>query len=127
MKNKELLLDQLKRMPIVQVACEKTGIGRATYYRWCKEDPEFAEKAEYAKYIGTHLANDMAESQLLTNIKNGHFSSIAFWLKHKHKDYSTKVHLSGSVNTPKELTKEQQELINKAINLVFREESYEIE
>jgi len=32
-KNKEQLLEILKKTPIVQIACEKAGVGRATYYR----------------------------------------------------------------------------------------------
>ena len=38
-KNKEQLLEILKKTPIVQIACEKAGVGRATYYRWRKDDP----------------------------------------------------------------------------------------
>ena len=46
--NKELVVEQLKKTPIVQIACEKTGIGRATYYRWRKEDAEFGKLADEA-------------------------------------------------------------------------------
>ena len=37
MHNKTIILEQLQKAPIVQIACEKTGISRATYYRWRKE------------------------------------------------------------------------------------------
>ena len=40
-KEKELIIKQLKKTPIVQLACEKTGVGRATYYRWRKVDKRF--------------------------------------------------------------------------------------
>ena len=33
-KEKLLLIEQLSKYPVVQVACEKTGVSRATYYRW---------------------------------------------------------------------------------------------
>lgn len=121
--NKEFMLEQLKRLPIVQVASEKAGISRATYYRWRKDDVEFAKLADEAIFAGVQLVNDMAESQLLTSIKNNHMTGIIFWLKHRHKAYSTKVELSGSIKTDDgKLTPEQEELVQKAINLVFDKE-----
>lgn len=47
-KNKELVIQQLKKTPIVQVSCEKVGIGRATFYRWKQEDQDFATMADEA-------------------------------------------------------------------------------
>jgi len=46
--DKELLLEHLEKTPIVQIACEKSGIGRSTYYRWLQSDPLFAKKAKKA-------------------------------------------------------------------------------
>lgn len=117
--NKALLVEQLKKLPIVQIACEKTGIGRATYYRWRKDDKDFAKLADEAIFAGVQLVNDMAESQLLTSIKNNHMTGIIFWLKHRHKAYSTRVELTGSLKTSTELTEEQKELLSKAVNLMF--------
>ena len=31
-KDKETLIEQFRKSPVVQVACEKCGIGRTTYY-----------------------------------------------------------------------------------------------
>ena len=78
-KEKELILEQLKRTPIVQVACEKTGIGRSTYYRWKKEDNKFAELADAAILEGSLFVNDMAESQLLSAIRDKNLTAIIFW------------------------------------------------
>ena len=80
--NKELLIEQLKKTPIVQVACEKVGVGRATYYRWRKEDEEFAKLADEAISEGNFLVNDMAESQLMSAIRDKNLTAIIFWLKH---------------------------------------------
>nr|MCW1949131.1 hypothetical protein [Candidatus Shapirobacteria bacterium] len=55
---KQLLLDQLKKTPIIQIACEKTGIGRSTYYHWIAKDPEFKKQSEKAVRKGTLLVND---------------------------------------------------------------------
>jgi hypothetical protein len=35
---------ELKKVPIVQVACEKTGVSRNSVYRWRKEDINFAKE-----------------------------------------------------------------------------------
>ena len=43
---KMLILEQLKKTPIVQIACEKVGVGRSTYYRWKKEDSKFSSSAD---------------------------------------------------------------------------------
>jgi len=118
-KDKESLLIQLEKLPIVQVACEKVSVGRATYYRWRKEDPDFMRRSDMAIDTGVSLINDMTESQLLTKIKNGHFPAMVFWLKHRHKSYSTKLELSGNVTTSSVLTEEQKGLLDKAINFAF--------
>lgn len=67
-KDKELLLEQLRKTPIIQLACEKTAIGRTTYYRWRQEDRKFCALADAAITDGISLINDMAESQLLGSI-----------------------------------------------------------
>ena len=117
-QDKALLIEQLKKTPIIQVACEKTGTSRATYYRWRKEDDDFLKDADEAIHYGELLVNDMAESQLLTAIRDQNMSAIVFWLKHHHKAYATKVELSGKIKTEyNQLTPEQQEAITRALGL----------
>jgi len=117
-KSKELLLEILKKTPIVQIACEKAGIGRASYYRWRKEDAEFAQQSDQALLDGSLLVNDMAESQLMSAIKDKNMTAIIFWLKHHHPAYATRVEVT-TTNNNKEinLTDEQKELLNKAIEM----------
>lgn len=117
-KNKELLLDQLKKTPVVQIACEKAGVGRATYYRWRKEDADFAQQSDQALLDGSLLVNDMAESQLMSAIKDKNMTAIIFWLKHHHPAYATKVEVT-TTTKDKEiyLTDEQKELLNKALEM----------
>jgi len=124
-RNKELLLTQLEKLPIIQIACEKINIGRATYYRWRKDDYEFALKADKAIQKGNLFINDLAESQLISAIRNGHMTAIIYWLKHHHKAYATKVELLGTLETQHKLTKNQEELFKKAVNLVFGKEKHE--
>ena len=117
-QDKQILIEQLKKTPIIQLACEKTGIGRATYYRWRKEDEKFAEDADDAIHLGEQLVNDMAESQLLSAIRDQNMTAIIFWLKHHHKNYATRVELSGKIKAEcNQLTPEQQEAITKALGL----------
>ncbi|MEA2020779.1 MAG: phBC6A51 family helix-turn-helix protein [Patescibacteria group bacterium] len=121
-KNKKLLLEQLKKTPIIQVATEKVGISRATYYRWRKEDKNFAEEAEEAKREGIQLVNDMAESQLLAAIRDRNMTAIIYWLKHHHVDYSTRIEIAGKIRHEHyELTAEQKDLMKKAIRLALPE------
>ena len=113
------LLSHLRKTPIIQLACEKAGVGRATYYRWRKEDKEFAKEADKALAEGIALMNDFAESQLIASIRDRNMTAIIYWLKHRHKAYSTKVELTGEVKAELgKLTTEQERLISKAIDLV---------
>lgn len=113
-----LLLMQLKKTPIVQVACEKTGISRATYYRWRKDDPEFADKADIAIDEGLNLINDMAESQLISAIKDRNLTGIIFWLKNHHKNYSPKLEVT-TKNGDIPITDEQREIIKHSLDMAF--------
>lgn len=117
-KEKELLLDQFKKTPIVQVVCEKFGIGRATYYRWRKDDPKFAEDADIALEDGNKLINDMAESQLMSAIRDKNMTAIIYWLNHHHAAYATKVEIDARLKMDKEnLTPEQEILVKNALKL----------
>ena len=116
-KNQELLLEQLRKTPVVQVACEKVGVGRATYYRWRKDSEEFAKLADEAIMEGNALVNDMAESQLMAAIRDKNLTAIIFWLKHHHPHYATKVEITGHLKHEEQLTPEQEALVMKALKL----------
>jgi len=115
-KDQELLIEQLKKTPVVQIACEKTSIGRSTYYRWLENYPEFAKKAVKAIKEGEALVSDLAESQLLTAIRDGNLTAIIFYLKNHNPTYSDKVELTHRTSK-EELTVEQKKLIQRAITL----------
>ena len=115
-KQKELILSHLQKTPIVQLVCEKSGVGRATYYRWRKDDADFRKSTDEALHEGKTLMNDMAESQLLSAIKDKNMTAIIFWLKHHHGDYTTRVKVSGSITTKDEpLNEEQEQLLKQAL------------
>jgi len=113
--DKELLLQKLKQTPIIQVACQKVGVSRATFYRWKKSDRKFREAAEIAIEEGTNLINDMAESQLVSAIKDKNLTSIIFWLKTHHPKYTNKIEVT--TREDNKLTKEQKISIKNALIL----------
>ncbi len=114
---KEALIEEIKKRPIIEAACKKIGIGRATFYRWRKADEKFAEQIDYALNEGKSLINDMAESQLLSAIRDRNLSAIIFWLKNHHGDYKNKVEINGKLKTEQQLTPEQEAIILKALKL----------
>lgn len=121
-KDREILLEYLKKTPIIQMACEKAGISRATYYRWKSDNKKFAKEAEEAVDEGVALMNDFAESQLISSIRDKNMTAIIYWLKHRHKSYSTKVEITGNITSTREsLTEEELELVKKAVRL-FKEQ-----
>ncbi|MCX6738887.1 MAG: hypothetical protein NT098_02410 [Candidatus Parcubacteria bacterium] len=91
-KQKLEFLEHLAKSSIVQLACERGGIGRSTYYDWRKKDKTFAQKADKAIIAGSLLVNDIAESQLLRAIQSGNMTGIIFWLKNHHHSYNDKIH-----------------------------------
>lgn len=69
MEDKKIrFLDNLKAAGgIIYVACENTGINRSTYYKWRKEDPEFATAADEVQ----EAQIDFVESKLMGLINAG--------------------------------------------------------
>lgn len=81
------LLEQLRSVPNVSVACERVGIARNTFYTWIKEDPEFRKEVEEALERGVDSVNDLAESKLIAHINNGNMRAIKYWLDNNKKSY----------------------------------------
>ena len=117
-RQKELIVEQLKKTPIVQMVCEKLGIGRSTYYRWRQEDKEFAKDCDEALEDGFGLVNDLAESQLLGAIRDQNMTAIVFWLRNHHRKYANKLEVNANIkNLNEQLTPEQQATVEQALRL----------
>lgn len=116
-KTKALIIEQLRKTPIIEMACQKIGISRMTFYRWKENDAEFAKQIDEALFEGRLLVNDLAESQLINAVKDRNFSAITYWLKHHHPSYKTRIEIEGAVNTIHELSPEQEGLMRKAFEL----------
>lgn len=117
-KNKfqDQFLDELRKVPIVQVACEKTGLSRNSVYRWRKEDKDFLKKMDNALSEGVALVNDMSESQLLTLIKEKNYPAISFWLRHRNDNYKNKLEIT-TKDDNEELTPSQAKIVKQALKL----------
>jgi len=117
-KNKlqDSFFTELRKVPIVQVACEKTGISRNSIYRWKRADLMFSKKMDQALSDGVALVNDMTESQLLTMIKEKEWPAISFWLKHRNSNYKDKIEITTKEDT-EELTPEQKKIVREALRL----------
>lgn len=115
-QNKELILEQLKKVPIIEAACQKTGISRMTFYRWKKEDEAFSKSVDEALASGRLLVNDLAENQLIGAVKDQNLGAVQYWLKHHHPDYANKVQVSHQIQD-EVLTPEQEEIVRKALSL----------
>lgn len=106
--SRERVLLELEKMPIVAVACKKSGLCRATLYRWCLESKSFSKQVKDAIAKGVSLINDLAESKLINGIEDGEFNNIKYWLNNRHPDYSFRYK-------------------TKAVDLITNEEIEEIE
>ena len=117
-KDKKLIIEQLSKTPIVTLVAEKTGIGRSTYYRWKKEDAKFSNAADAAIVTGNLLINDLAESQLLSSIRDGNLTGIIFWLKHHHPAYETRIELRHAIpRLDEKLSARQEKIIGELLSL----------
>jgi hypothetical protein len=113
-EQKEAIIQNLEKIPIIQVICEKLGISRATFYRWRESDPDFDKRVKEALNKGISLINDLAESKLLANIQDQNTTSIIFWLKNHHSAYRERLEVSTSHNEEEENLTSTQEAIVKA-------------
>ncbi len=115
-KYQNQFLEELARIPIVQVACEKTGLSRNSVYRWRKDDSVFSKKMDEALADGVALVNDMSESQLLNLIKEKNWPAISFWLRHRNDNYKNKLEIT-TKDDPEELTPAQAKVVKQALKL----------
>jgi hypothetical protein len=116
--DKKRLLLRLVKTPIVEAACNQANVPRSTYYRWRKDDEAFAEACDEAIEQSASVVNDLAESQLISAIKDQNMTAVMFWLKHHHRSYRTRVEIDAKIESvQQELTSEQAELVAHALKL----------
>ena len=115
-KKKDEFLEQLKKVPIVQVSCDMVNISRNSVYRWKKEDMEFSKAMDDSLKVGEDFINDMGEAQLLNLIKEKSWPALAFWLKHRNPKFRDKIEVTTKIDNDT-LTPEQEAIVKKALEL----------
>lgn len=81
-KKKVFLSEYLKNNCNVSAAAEATGISRATFYKWMKNDEKFAEKVQET----TEHLYDEVEKALYQRIQDKDTTAIIFFCKTKMKN-----------------------------------------
>ncbi len=94
-KDKQKLIEQFRKIPILQIACERAGVSRATYYRWLENEPEFRDAAMGAIAEGESFLSDKSEAQLVVLIGEKHFGAIKHYLEHHNDTYAKGKGLGG--------------------------------
>ena len=114
---KDKFLESLKKVPIVQIGCEKVGVSRNSVYRWRNQDKKFSEEMDLAMAEGEAFINDISEGQLLNMIKEKSWPALAFWLRHRNPKFRDKVEITNNSSKKYELTLEQEQIIREALQL----------
>lgn len=116
--HKKKILRELEKVPIVNNACANANVSRQTFYRWKKEDKEFDSQIKEAISKGEDYINDMAENQLIQNLKSNYFPAIRFWLKSRHKKFK-KEYAQEQVVEEYKMSEEELEARRRAIRNVL--------
>ena len=116
-KDKLMILENLKRIPIIEVACSKSGVSRASFYRWKTQDSQFAKSVEDAQAEGNALVGDMAISKIIKGINDDNLVASMYWLNHMDPRFSNKVEITTGAKPQEALTPDQEEAVNKALAL----------
>jgi len=115
---KDLFLDQIRKVPIIEVACERVGVARSSIYRWIDEDKEFDKKLKEALAEGETMINEMSETQLISLIKEKNWAAISFWLRHRNPKFRERLEVTASLQAPQDkLDPEQEATVRKALQL----------
>lgn len=117
-ETKELLLEQLRKTPILETACQKIGISKMTVSRWRKDSKAFNKAVDDALLEGRLKINDIAESQIISLIAQGKFEASKYWLNNNDPRYANKLEIRGTLKHKDDpMSAEQRAFIKRAIKL----------
>jgi hypothetical protein len=117
-RTRTLFLEQIRKIPIIQVACERVGVARSSVYRWRDENEEFRKELEEALADGEMMVNEISESQLISLIRDKNWPAISFWLRHRNPKFKERLEINANIQPPQdELTPEQQIIVKEALRL----------
>ena len=112
---KKKLLDEMAKNGNVYLSCNKTGIGKSSYYRWRKEDLEFNHLASEAIRNGIDNNCNIAEHALMLKIKDKDINAIKYQLSHNSPRYMLRHNKTVRI----EHVVKRQEVIKNKDNDVF--------
>ncbi len=89
---KDVFLSVLSKMPVVRVACERSGVSRKTVYQWRERDAEFAKAWDEAREDGI----DRIEEHVMAQALNDNITAGIFLLKSLRRNtYGERLYHSG--------------------------------
>ncbi len=121
-KQQNEFLEHMHRNPNITWASRQIGVDRTTIYRWISEDKDFEKMLGQAMKEGVSVMNDMMESLLIKNAKDGKLGAIMFWLRNRHPAYIPiklleKLNESLRDNPNTDLTQEQTDELKRVLSL----------
>lgn len=84
------IIEYLDEKPFLSHACKKSGVSRATIYRWMKDNVQFRNEVEYALSLGRKNMCDVAEASLFKKTADGDMPAIRFVLQNNEPRYIAK-------------------------------------
>jgi hypothetical protein len=112
---KEAVLQQLRQVPVIEVACQRAGVSRPTLYRMRAQDEKFRADIGEAIAEGVAYINDLSETALIGLIKDKNFGAVKYWLQVHEPKYARKMEMSATVTVDdRTLTDEDRRLIGEA-------------
>ena len=108
------MVEYLERTPVVESACSKLNISRSTYYRWMESDLAFKKDIEQALEQGRSVVDDVAESHLISGIKDGNMGAVKFWLANNNERYKKSVQI-----IKQEMSPVPEEIVDKFMRFIF--------
>jgi hypothetical protein len=117
-KGKRKFLEILEKSPVIAIACERSGVSKATFFRWKDADKEFVKKVESAMSEGNSLISDIARAQLISLVKEKNFAGIKFWLQNKDPEFRPRIEVEGQMKVIEQLSPEEEALLRRALHLV---------
>ena len=88
--DKNKIIEYLNEKPFLSHACKKSGVARATVYRWIKDNAQFRKEIESALKLGRNNMCDVAEASLFKKSADGDVSAIKFVLQNNEPRYIAK-------------------------------------
>ena len=117
-KEKQAFLDALAKQPILSIACERSGVSKASYHRWKSEDQEFSKNVDEAMTEGRGLVSDVAKAQLISLIKDKNFQAIKLWLTSLDADFKPSLLIEGEMKIEKKLSPEEAEELRRTFEII---------